>query len=90
MIDQGEACPPYQGITPLEGGSLLPAPRRILAQSKQLPTRLCTVFREIKTERGPAEILRAGCCDAPGYAQSVAFFGQKGRGYGRRRIAACP
>jgi len=41
MIDQGEGMSPYSGdSTPLEGGSLLPRPRRICPVSSS--DRVCT------------------------------------------------
>jgi len=39
IIDQGEGMQPYQGITPLAGGSLAACAETYFAQSEQLPTR---------------------------------------------------
>jgi redox-regulated HSP33 family molecular chaperone len=39
MIDQGPGTTPYQGITPLSGGSLSSCAETYFAQSEQLPTR---------------------------------------------------
>ena len=39
LIDQGEGTLPYQGITPLGGGSLSACAQTYFAQSEQLPTR---------------------------------------------------
>lgn len=39
LIDQGEGTMPYQGITPLDGGSLAACAETYFAQSEQLPTR---------------------------------------------------
>ncbi|MEL6678174.1 MAG: Hsp33 family molecular chaperone HslO [Pseudomonadota bacterium] len=39
VIDQGEGMTPYQGITPLSGGSLSACAETYFAQSEQLPTR---------------------------------------------------
>lgn len=39
LIDQGEGTVPYQGITPLDGGSLSACAETYFAQSEQLPTR---------------------------------------------------
>ncbi|MGR3484357.1 MAG: Hsp33 family molecular chaperone HslO [Paracoccaceae bacterium] len=39
LIDQGEGTTPYQGITPLAGGSLAACAQTYFAQSEQLPTR---------------------------------------------------
>ncbi len=39
LIDQGQGMTPYQGITPLTGGSLAACAESYFAQSEQLPTR---------------------------------------------------
>ncbi|GGF55947.1 33 kDa chaperonin [Paracoccus acridae] len=39
LIDQGQGSLPYQGITPLSGGSLSACAQTYFAQSEQLPTR---------------------------------------------------
>jgi len=39
LIDQGEGTTPYQGITPISGGSLSACAETYFAQSEQLPTR---------------------------------------------------
>ncbi len=39
LIDQGEGTLPYQGITPIAGGSLSACTETYFAQSEQLPTR---------------------------------------------------
>ncbi len=39
LIDQGEGTAPYQGITPLAGGSLSACAETYFAQSEQIPTR---------------------------------------------------
>ncbi|WP_128255026.1 Hsp33 family molecular chaperone HslO [Falsirhodobacter deserti] len=39
LIDQGEGTVPYQGITPIAGGSLSKCAETYFAQSEQLPTR---------------------------------------------------
>ncbi|WP_282602031.1 Hsp33 family molecular chaperone HslO [Paracoccus sp. PARArs4] len=39
LIDQGQGSTPYQGITPLAGGSLSACAQTYFAQSEQLPTR---------------------------------------------------
>ena len=39
LIDQGQGMEPYQGITPLAGGSLAQCATTYFAQSEQLPTR---------------------------------------------------
>lgn len=42
IIDQGADMTPYQGITPLAGGSLSACAETYFAQSEQLPTRFAT------------------------------------------------
>ncbi len=39
LIDQGSGMAPYQGITPIDGGSLAGCAQTYFAQSEQLPTR---------------------------------------------------
>jgi len=39
LIDQGQGMKPYQGITPIAGGSLSACAQTYFAQSEQLPTR---------------------------------------------------
>ncbi|MDS9466615.1 Hsp33 family molecular chaperone HslO [Paracoccus sp. MBLB3053] len=39
LIDQGEGTTPYQGLTPLAGGSLAACAQNYFQQSEQLPTR---------------------------------------------------
>lgn len=59
MIDQGKGMTPYQGITPLSGGSLAACAEAYFAQSEQLPTRFSLSFGR---SSGPdvAEHWRAG------------------------------
>lgn len=59
MIDQGEGMTPYQGITPLAGGSLSACAEAYFAQSEQLPTRFSLSFGQ-STERGSEEHWRGG------------------------------
>ncbi|MEM6372079.1 MAG: Hsp33 family molecular chaperone HslO [Pseudomonadota bacterium] len=59
LIDQGEGMAPYQGITPLEGGSLSACAESYFAQSEQLPTRFQLSFGT-SAEPGVAEHWRAG------------------------------
>ncbi|MDG1129630.1 Hsp33 family molecular chaperone HslO [Seohaeicola saemankumensis] len=59
MIDQGQGMTPYQGITPLAGGSLASCAEAYFAQSEQLPTRFALSFGK-STERGIKEYWRAG------------------------------
>ncbi len=59
LIDQGEGTVPYQGITPIAGGSLAACAETYFAQSEQLPTRFALSFGETQV---PGEDLhwRAG------------------------------
>jgi len=59
LIDQGRGTQPYQGITPLVGGSLTACAESYFAQSEQLPTRFAHSFGK-STERGGQEHWRAG------------------------------
>lgn len=59
LIDQGEGSTPYQGITPVAGGSLKSCAEAYFAQSEQLPTRFALSFGK-STEAGGAEHWRAG------------------------------
>lgn len=44
LIDQGDGMVPYQGITPISGGSLSACAETYFAQSEQLPTRFSLAF----------------------------------------------
>ncbi len=59
MIDQGQGMAPYQGITPLEGGSLAACAEAYFAQSEQLPTRFSLSFGQSSGPNEP-EHWRAG------------------------------
>ncbi len=59
MIDQGKGTTPYQGITPLAGGSLRACAEAYFAQSEQIPTRFSVNFG-LSTEAGTGERWRAG------------------------------
>lgn len=59
MIDQGQGMTPYQGITPLAGGSLSACAEAYFAQSEQLPTRFQLSFGKSTEGDGP-EHWRAG------------------------------
>lgn len=56
LIDQGPGTTPYQGITPIAGGSLAACAQTYFAQSEQLPTRFELAF-------GPGRLLN----QAPGW-----------------------
>lgn len=59
LIDQGPDMEPYQGITPIAGGSLASCAETYFAQSEQLPTRFAISFGR-STEPGQPEHWRAG------------------------------
>ncbi len=59
LIDQGPDMTPYQGITPLGGGSIRASAEAYFAQSEQLPTRFSLSFGQ-STEPGGDEHWRAG------------------------------
>ena len=59
LIDQGAGMTPYQGITPIAGGSLAACAETYFAQSEQLPTRFALSFGR-STLPGRAERWRAG------------------------------
>ncbi len=59
LIDQGSGTAPYQGITPLAGGSLAACAETYFAQSEQLPTRFALTYRA-DTESGETPKWRAG------------------------------
>lgn len=55
LIDQGAGTAPYQGITPITGGSLSACAEAYFAQSEQLPTRFALSFGQ---NRQPGEEMR--------------------------------
>ncbi len=59
LIDQGKGTTPYQGITPIAGGSLSACAETYFAQSEQLPTRFALSFGRSSTP-GTPESWRAG------------------------------
>ena len=59
LIDQGGGTQPYQGITPLKGGSLVACAEEYFAQSEQLPTRFVTKFGQT-TDDGNSHQWRGG------------------------------
>jgi molecular chaperone Hsp33 len=59
LLDQGPGTTPYQGITPLTGGSLSACAETYFAQSEQLPTRFALSFGRARLAGG-AEGWRAG------------------------------
>ncbi|UYV37451.1 Hsp33 family molecular chaperone HslO [Rhodobacteraceae bacterium D3-12] len=59
LMDQGKDMTPYQGITPIAGGSLAACAEAYFAQSEQLPTRFSLGFGK-STQPGSPERWRAG------------------------------
>lgn len=59
LIDQGEGNTPYQGITPIAGGSLSACAEAYFAQSEQLPTAFQLTFGKSSVP-GEGETWRAG------------------------------
>ena len=59
LIDQGADMTPYQGITPLAGGSLAACAETYFAQSEQIPTRFALAYGRASVPGG-AERWRAG------------------------------
>ncbi len=59
LIDQGDDMQPYQGITPLAGGSLATCAGTYFAQSEQLPTRFSLTYGRSQ-EPGQDASWRAG------------------------------
>ncbi|MEM7644292.1 MAG: Hsp33 family molecular chaperone HslO [Pseudomonadota bacterium] len=59
LIDQGQGMEPYQGITPIAGGSLSSCAETYFAQSEQIPTRFALAYGRSQTPGG-VEGWRAG------------------------------
>ncbi|MFC2969965.1 Hsp33 family molecular chaperone HslO [Acidimangrovimonas pyrenivorans] len=59
LIDQGAGTTPYQGITPIAGGSLSACAETYFAQSEQLPTRFAISFGQSREPGQPLQ-WRAG------------------------------
>ena len=59
LIDQGQDMTPYQGITPIAGGSLSACAETYFVQSEQLPTRFSLTYGRSQ-QPGGAEHWRAG------------------------------
>ena len=60
LIDQGAGNLPYQGITPLAGGSLSACAGTYFAQSEQLPSSFTLSYGQNRMAGDPAERWRAG------------------------------
>lgn len=60
LIDQGEGTTPYQGLTPLAGGSLAACARSYFEQSEQLPTQFELTVGQQRLAGQAASHWRAG------------------------------
>ena len=60
LIDQGEGTTPYQGLTPLAGGSLASCAQTYFEQSEQLPTRFELTVGRSRIAGTAGEHWRAG------------------------------
>lgn len=60
LIDQGEGTTPYQGLTPLAGGSLAACAKAYFEQSEQLPTRFELTVGRSRMAGETGEHWRAG------------------------------
>lgn len=54
LVDQGPGATPYQGMTPITGGSLAECAETYFAQSEQLPTRFALAMGEAMSPGKPA------------------------------------
>lgn len=77
LIDQGPGMAPYQGITPLAGGSLSACAESYFAQSEQLPTRFAMAYG-LSQERGQDAHWRAGGVMLQHMPKSSPFVAQDG------------
>lgn len=79
LIDQGEGMEPYQGITPIAGGSLAACAQTYFAQSEQLPTQFQMTFGQAQRPGG-SEGWRGGAMmlQAMPKAERVAAVGEGG------------
>ncbi|MFT6076569.1 MAG: molecular chaperone Hsp33 [Yoonia sp.] len=59
LVDQGEGTTPYQGITPIAGGSISSCAEAYFAQSEQIPTRFKLTYGQSQMA-GEATHWRAG------------------------------
>ncbi|MGR3572343.1 Hsp33 family molecular chaperone HslO [Brevirhabdus sp.] len=77
LIDQGDGNVPYQGITPLAGGSLAACAETYFAQSEQLPTRFST-SAGTSQRPGEAAAWRAGGVMLQHMPKASPFVAQEG------------
>ncbi|MEM8591754.1 MAG: Hsp33 family molecular chaperone HslO [Pseudomonadota bacterium] len=86
LIDQGQGMTPYQGITPIAGGSLVNCAQTYFAQSEQLPTRFALAFGR-SSEPGVAESWRAGGVMLQHMPKASPFAAGEGTGEGGLLVA---
>lgn len=79
LIDQGDGTVPYQGITPISGGSLSACAETYFAQSEQLPTRFSLAFGRSQMP-GEQPAWRAGGVMLQAMPKASPFAAQEGSG----------
>ena len=87
LIDQGEGMQPYQGITPISGGSLSNCAETYFAQSEQLSTRFALAFGK-SSEPGGDERWRAGGIMLQHMPKASPFASGEGSGEGGLLVAS--
>lgn len=87
LVDQGEGKMPYQGITPIAGGSLRACAETYFAQSEQLPTRFALSFGR-STMPGSAPQWRGGGIMLQHMPKASPLSAGRGKGAGKSRQAA--
>jgi molecular chaperone Hsp33 len=82
MLDQGQGMVPYQGFTPIAGGSLSSCAETYFAQSEQLPTRFSLTFGQSSEPGRPSHWRGGGVMlqHMPKAGMSVAAEGGTGEG----------
>ncbi|MHA3978236.1 Hsp33 family molecular chaperone HslO [Halovulum sp. GXIMD14794] len=82
LIDQGEGMVPYQGITPLTGGSLAACAETYFAQSEQLPTRFALAMAQASVPGGDKAAWRGGGVMVQHMPKASPSVAQEGSGEG--------
>ncbi len=86
LIDQGGGTMPYQGITPIAGGSLFSCAETYFAQSEQLPTRFALSVGQSQRPKGEMH-WRAGGVMLQQMPKQPPEFGEGGSGEGGLLLA---
>lgn len=81
LIDQGGGTMPYQGITPIAGGSLFACAETYFAQSEQLPTRFALSYGQSQRPKGEMH-WRAGGIMLQQMPKQLPELGEGGSGEG--------